>query len=538
MLQFFALSADILPFGFGLNDASGNGVWSGNISCQVYSANHTNGSAPVITSVPTTMSAANAGNGRYNQKINITGGAYRPNVWFTVYVHASVSGADITPTGALGSFIVTRGIRSNLIQMDGASASSEMSAVFDTAMDNIGVAISANLETRFTNVSAAVVAVSAAVAGTSAGLETHLVNISAGITNVSAAVVAVSAAVAGVSAAVAVVSAAIPTSAEISGVVLQALQDQNLHTLIQTSASTTSIHNNSIIGMILATAEPTDFARGTDSLAAIADGAGATPLTSAATSTIIGGALLNYDSPTAAEISTLSANLHTNIGSASAGLETHLVTISGAVAAVSGAVAAVSALIITSSETSGIVAQAVSDYDGPTGAEMVAMSANLHTNIGSASAAVAGVSAAVAAVSAQILTLSANLHTNIGSVSAAISARVVQAITDALPLAANIVQIRGGSAPAVTLEAVQSAMVVSSARAGTLTVTVMNTNLTSANFPDTDQFKGRLITFIGGTGLDRQQVEISAASTSSGFIVLTYSSATRAPAASQKFIVH
>jgi len=541
MLQFFSLSADIISFPIAVNDGSGNGVWTANISAQVYSANHTNGSAPVFTSVPVTMSAVGAGNGRYAQKINITGGTFRPNVWFNVYVHASVSGTDIQPTGALGAFIVTEGIRSNAVQIDGASVSAGISAVVDTAMDNIGVAISANLETRLATISGAVAAVSAIVL----------------------------------------------TSGETSVICANALDDLLLHTLIVASASTTAIHNNSIIGQIMATADPNDFVRGTDSLAAIADGAGATPLTSAATSVVVANALddlllhtlmvasasvtaLNansiigrlmasadpvafdrdtdslaaisnrqltsagvssiantalvnrqvptsaavsaivsvvaaqalsdYDAPTAAELATTSANLNTNIG------------------VVSAAVAAVSALIITSAETSGIVAQGISDYDGPTAAEMATMSANLNTNIGA-------VSAAVVAVSAIILT------------SAETSAIVRSAILSAQPIPANVVQIRGVSADAVTQQAILSAVVVGSARTGSLTTTITHTNLTSANFPNTDIFKGRLMTFIGTAGKDREQLEILNASTSGAFVTLTHTTATQAATNTQKFII-
>jgi hypothetical protein len=167
--------------------------------------------------------------------------------------------------------------------------------------------------------------------------------------------------------------------------------------------------------------------------------------------------------------------------------------------------AILSADLVTSADVSAIVstvaAQALSDYDAPTAAE--------------------------------ITTLSANLHLNIGSVSAAISARVVQAITDALPLAANVVQYRGSSARGVVQEAILQAVIKSSTQAGTLSRTQAFTLLASTT---ADTYKGRLITFLSGNAI-REQLEISAASASSGGMVLTFTTAAHSVSAGLDFIV-
>ena len=176
----------------------------------------------------------------------------------------------------------------------------------------------------------------------------------------SAVVAGVSAAVAGVSAAVAGVSAAVLTSAEVSVIAKQALDDYGANTVTPlTSAGLSAQVDTALDNYGVATgAQVAAVSVAVAGVSAAVAGVSAALLTSAEVSVISKQALEDYGANTVTPLT--SAGLSAQVDTA---LDNYGVATGAQVAAVSVAVAGVSAAVLTSAEVSAIAKQALIDYD-------------------------------------------------------------------------------------------------------------------------------------------------------------------------------
>ena len=114
------------------------------------------------------------------------------------------------------------------------------------------------------------------------------------------------------------------TQTEVSTAISNALDVRLLHILLANSASVTAVHDNSMFSRIMATADANDYDRTTDSLAAIADTAGAGGITSAAASvlisTVVQGIVDGNQLPSSAEVSTIVQGIHDSRSAAISGI--------------------------------------------------------------------------------------------------------------------------------------------------------------------------------------------------------------------------
>jgi hypothetical protein len=135
---------DILAFGFGLNDATGNHIAGTPAKCIVRRAGDAADAAAIASTDATHLTHANVPVGLYEYVFSVSADTYSVTAGQNYLIYAYASASGLSTVACIGGFRIAAPAV-NVVQFDGGSASAGVSAVIAAALANYDVPTSADV---------------------------------------------------------------------------------------------------------------------------------------------------------------------------------------------------------------------------------------------------------------------------------------------------------------------------------------------------------------------------------------------------------